>query len=194
MDDKLICCETCQKTYKTKGGLTKHIKAKHPSSSQEAHGNITKPMYMAVIKKLVNEAKNDLSADECYPSFIRNLASSYKFEVIDQDLLNKIVELYNSLCKNSKAEKFYSCYYQTIALNAKKYFKTLNPPVCTILATLLCDKILAYFNKKDEEPKVMKPITSKELDGLKYLAGYVIHAVHRKLFYTKRVITTLDVC
>ena len=75
MDDKLLCCETCRKTYKTKGGLTKNIKAKHPSSSQEAHGNIRKPMCMAVNKKLVNKAKNDLSADECYPSFIRNLAS-----------------------------------------------------------------------------------------------------------------------
>ncbi len=179
----MLCCDVCQKKYKTEGGLTKHLKAKHPDNSQK--DDAKKPLYTAVIKQLVNEAKKNISDDECYPTHVRNLARSYNFEVADQALLTQLMKLYTSLCKNSDAEKFYSSYYQTIVMNAATYFKPLEMPVCTILATSLADKVLGYHNKPDEKPQLIKPITSKELDGLQYLAGYVMHAVSRKVHAKK---------
>lgn len=91
--------------------------------------------------------------------------------------------LWAALCRNCDAEKFYSSFYQSVVLNARKYFKSLESPVCTLLATRLADKLLAHFNKPSKVQDIPnKPITERETDALQYLSGYVIHALVRKVY------------
>eukprot|EP00794_Sanderia_malayensis_P002904 gene2904-3356_t len=115
-----------------------------------------KPFYLAVLKTFVRDAVSIISNDECYPNNIRN------------------------------AEKFYSSYYASVVVNAEFYFPPLTRPACTILATTLGDKVLAYYSKPDQKQvSNVKPITCKEMDGLQYLAGYVLHAMSRKMHKQK---------
>eukprot|EP00795_Rhopilema_esculentum_P011021 gene11021-19864_t len=140
---------------------------------------------MAVLKTLVRNAKTIISIDECYPNALRSSLQQFSFIDQNQALVKTIVKLYDLLCSDSDAEKFYASYYASVVLNADSYFLPLTKPLCTILAATLGNKILAYFAKTDEQPSYTKPITAKEMDGLQYLEGYVFHAISRKIHNQK---------
>eukprot|EP00794_Sanderia_malayensis_P001919 gene1919-2176_t len=179
-DDKLQSCAIngCGKQYKTKSGLERHKKAKHSTPVSQVQAN--KPFYLAVLKTFVRDAVSIISNDECYPNNIRSLFQQFSFTDQNDALLKTLVKLYDSLCNNSDAEKFYSSYYASVVVNAEFYFPPLTRPACTILATTLGDKVLAHYSKPDEKQvSSVKPITCKEMDGLQYLAGYVLHAMSR---------------
>eukprot|EP00795_Rhopilema_esculentum_P009796 gene9796-18358_t len=127
-----------------------------------------------------DEAKEDISKDECFPDEIRSIAVAYVTEDVNNSLKEEIPKIYQSLKRNGDAEKFYSAFNSLIVKNAKKYFSQLEMPVCTILASQLADKILAFYKKPVQQPVVVKPISEREFDGLQYLAGYVIHSLVRK--------------
>ena len=91
------------------------------------------------------------------------------------------MQLYIKLWKNSDAEKFYTEYYETVVMNAEKYFQNLEFPMCTLIATRLGDKILSYYKKPTEKPAAATKISEQEVDSLQYLAGYVVHSIVRKL-------------
>ena len=67
-------------------------------------------------------------------SFVRSTVKNYIFIDNTELLTNEIQKLYNSLCSNSDAEKFYSQFYKLIVMDAKKYFNSLDFPMCTLLA------------------------------------------------------------
>lgn len=132
------------------------------------------------IYKLLMEAQKDISGDECYSNNIRSSVQNYIF--LDTALLSgEIQKLYSSLSKNSDAEKFYSKFYQLIVMNARKYFKSLDFPMCTILATRLADKILAHHSKPVDNNNAVKAISERDMDALQYLSGYVIHSLVKKI-------------
>ncbi len=145
-----------------------------------------KPFYLAVLKTFVRVAVSIISNDEFYPNNIRSLFQQFSFTDQNDALLKTLVKLYDSLCQNSDAEKFYSSYYASVVVTAEFYFPPLPRPACTILATTLGDKVLAYYSKPDQKQvSNVKPITCKEMDGLQYLAGYVLHAMSRKMHKQK---------
>eukprot|EP00795_Rhopilema_esculentum_P007262 gene7262-12949_t len=141
-------------------------------------GSTPSPAYDIV--QTASEAKEDISKDECFPDEIRSIAVAYVTEDVNNSLKEEILKIYQSLKRNGDAEKFYSAFYSLIVKNAKKYFSQLEMPVCTILASQLADKILAFYKKPVQQPVVVKPISEREFDGLQYLAGYVIHSLVRK--------------
>ncbi|XP_065061269.1 uncharacterized protein LOC135688367 [Rhopilema esculentum] len=175
-----LCCSHCGKSYKSKGGLKKHQDLKHTEiTGTETEGD-TISLDSVTIKSFIEEAKEDISKDECFPDEIRSIAVAYVTEDVNNSLKEEILKIYQSLKRNGDAEKFYSAFYSLIVKNAKKYFSQLEMPVCTILASQLADKILAFYKKPVQQPVVVKPISEREFDGLQYLAGYVIHSLVRK--------------
>ena len=66
-------------------------------------------------------------------------------------------------------------------MDAKKYFDSLDFPMCTLVATRLGDKILAHYNLPLKYEPVVKPVTERDMDALQYLSGYVIHSLVRKI-------------
>ena len=130
---------------------------------------------------LVNQAKEELGNDGCYPAQLRNAASNYIFAEENDDLRKQLLQLFVKLLENSDAEQFYTVYYEKVVMNAEKHFKNLEFPICTLIATKLGDKILSYSKKPTEEAAAAKKIPEQEVDSLQYLAGYVVHSVVRKL-------------
>ena len=147
-----------------------------PQGQAEIH------LHQEVIIMLAKDSQADVAKDECYPDTIRKAAGDHCLD--ESHLLEEEVQIrWGALSRNFDAEKFYSSFYQSVVLNARKCFESLESPVCTLLATRLADKLLAHF---DEPSKVQdvpsKPITEREIDALQYLSGYVIHALVRKIY------------
>ena len=114
-------------------------------------------------------------------SFVRSTVKNYIFIGNTELLTNEIQKLYNSLCSNSDAEKFYSQFCKLIVMDAKKYFNSLDFPMCALLAARLTDKILAHYSRPADYETVIKPLTKRDMQALQYLSGYVIHSLVRKI-------------
>ena len=65
-------------------------------------------------------------------------------------------------------------------MDAKKYFCSLDFPMCTLLATKLADKILAHYSRPADYKTVVKPLTERDMQALQYLSGYVIRSLVKK--------------
>ena len=73
-----------------------------------------------VIINMVKDSEADIAKDECYPDTIRKTARGHCF-FDESHLLEKEVQiLWGGLSRNFDAEKFYSSFYQSIVLNARK--------------------------------------------------------------------------
>ena len=87
------------------------------------------------------------------------------------------------MTKSGNAERFYSCFYSTTALNAVKHFKGLSRNAATLLSTKVADCMLAHSKEKIESTYTCAPLTKlsdEEKAGLQYIGGYVLHKLHTK--------------
>ena len=87
------------------------------------------------------------------------------------------------MTKSGNAERFYSCFYSTIALNAVKHFEGLSRNAATLLSTKVADCMLAHSKEKIESIHTCAPLTKlsdEEKAGLQYIGGYVLHKLHTK--------------
>ena len=93
-----------------------------------------------------------------------------------EHLLGELKIAFAILKKYADDEKFYSFFYGKIVINAGTLIPDLPPPMCTLMAKKLGDNVLHYFKKQKQLPcqKPHSPISAKEMDGLQYLAGYVV--------------------
>ena len=175
-------CSDCKKEYKTESGLARHRKSKHPKPQDHLDNQEnSKSIDESTIIDIIIKALQDIAGDECFPGEIRSMAKQCVFQTHNAEMLTEINKLYQSLCKNSNAEKFYRSFYGTIVVNASIFLHPLKMPVCTMLATRVADKVLAHFNKPKTVLLAMKKINQREFDGLQYLAGYVIHSLVKKI-------------
>lgn len=132
------------------------------------------------VKSLVLSSIETLKSDLCYSPDIRD-----KFDrddiSITRPLFSVCHNLYKALSQNGNAEKFFSEYYSKICSNAKIYFPTFDAKCAALLSTKLGDKIL-YFYKSPQHtvPSQPKALTKPEIDGLQYLAGYVVRKLIKK--------------
>ena len=84
----------------------------------------------------MNDAKSKIENKNVFTNAIREEIRSYQFEISEES--NEFEDLQmicEGLTKNGNAEKFYSKYYATIALQATKYFTGLSRNSATLLAT-----------------------------------------------------------
>ena len=121
-----------------------------------------------------------------HPKSIRDELSAYTYDNGLQEITAEfcdIEDLYKRLIKSGNAERFYSCFYSTIALNAVKYFKGLSRNAATLLSTKVADCMLAHSKEKIESIYTCTPLTKlsdEEKAGLQYIGGYVLHKLHTK--------------
>ena len=61
-------------------------------------------------------------------------------------------------------------------------FRAQNP-TCSLVATRLADKVLNFSHREPNLTKVShtNPISEKELNGMQYLAGYVVSKLFKKI-------------
>ena len=188
----LFKCETCFKTYKTRNGLIRHHNAKHVvtkiNNIEPTQYSASTPIPIDVVKKVVNtvwhdnlaellkEIQDDLSVDECFIPELRDAIKMYNFRDTDNQLLLAIKKIQEKYIKNCDADEYYSVFYGDIVISCSSYFKGLRPHYCTLVATRLADKKLHFPHRQPNLTKVShtNPINERKLNGLQYLAGYVV--------------------
>lgn len=117
---------------------------------------------------------------------IRDELRSYTYNNGLQDVTAgfcDIEDLYKRLIKSGNAERFYSSFYSTIALNALKHFEGLSRNAATLLSTKVADCMLAHSKEKVQSMDTCAPLTKlsdQEKAGLQYIGGYVLHKLHTK--------------
>eukprot|EP00794_Sanderia_malayensis_P002686 gene2686-3108_t len=189
-DSTRFSCEICKKKYKTKSGLNRHNNKKHGGVAEsnpqellerESVNNTSIPcLNTANIVELVQQSKEELSKNERYPLMLRENITQYQFH-LTEELQSALCSSYSILAKHADADKFFSFFYSKVVLKAEELVPGLQKPMSTLLAKNLGDKILYFFRKPQQLPSPeVKPISNKEIDGLQYLAGYVIHMLLKK--------------
>ncbi|XP_065674680.1 uncharacterized protein LOC136091273 [Hydra vulgaris] len=173
----VFTCQNCKKFYKTKGGLTRHMRSKHTNRKTDEVNLLS----IETLKTLVTEAINTLLSEKYYPDSILDKISQYNNEINDV-LYNQCNTIYKKLVNSGNGENFYMQTYSTLVKDSEKYFNELEKPCSTLISTTLTDKILYYYKKSCSlnKPIEPKPISAKELDGLQYLAGYVVSKFLKK--------------
>ena len=160
--------------------MTRHSNSKHQLKSRDTDVEFNE-MTTSVLISLAEDSQQSLSVDECYTQEIRNKLKEYEF-VLTESLLFKVMGIYKALKKTCSGENFYSNFYSSIVIDAESYFPGLVKPLCTLFATKLADKIFNFFNRPPLQVSATQPptITEKEMDGLQYLAGYVVRKFLKK--------------
>ncbi|XP_065646260.1 uncharacterized protein LOC136076757 [Hydra vulgaris] len=177
-----ISCITCGQICKSKGGLKRHINSAHPllinAPKEEKLDHLTTIMFSGIVK----EVQNTLSYDTCYPEKMRQAIEDYNFEFND-NLYNEVTKLTAEFRSSGNAEIFLSKFYSSIVLSAHNYILNLDKRLGALLVLHIGNHILSFCKKQQNtahEENITKPISAQELDGLQYLAGYVVHKFIKK--------------
>jgi hypothetical protein len=150
---------------------------------------INKSITTDMLVAMVDDVKLKLSNNLVFNETLREELKAYSFKKpteksVEFGLLKVI---YDGLIKNGNPEKFYSKYYAQVPLNAMKYFPGLSRNAATLLSTKLADRMLSCSKERDnDQTKVEKLcLSDKELAGMQYLGGYVLHNLYKKLTNSK---------
>ncbi|XP_065653674.1 uncharacterized protein LOC136080663 [Hydra vulgaris] len=177
-----ISCITCGQICKSKGGLKRHINSAHllliNAPKEEKLDHLTTIMFSGIVK----EVQNTLSYDTCYPEKMRQAIKDYNFEFND-NLYNEVTKLTAEFRSSGNAEIFLSKFYSSIVLSAHNYILNLDKRLGALLVLHIGNHILSFCKKQQNtahEENITKPISAQELDGLQYLAGYVVHKFIKK--------------
>ena len=202
----LFKCETCFKTYKTKNGLIRHLNAKHVvteiNNTEPTQYSTSTPVSIDVMKTVVNtvshenltellkEFQDELSVDECFTPELLDAIKKYNFCDTDNQLLLAINKIQEKYIKNCDADEYYSVFYSDIVISCPSYFKGFISQLCTLVVTRLADKVLHFSHREPHLTKVShtNPISERELNGLQYLACYVVFKQLKKLKNVKNAI------
>ena len=105
-------------------------------------------------------------------------------------ILENVQAMFIELTNTGNAEHFYSEYYGRIILKSKEFFPSLEQPLCSLFAKRLGDKLFASARKPVQGPfEKPSPITAREMGGLQYLSGYVVHKLLKKVKNQKNYLT-----
>ena len=169
-------CSLCAKKYKTASGLARHISQKHEGSSSDLLFN------KDTLTSLVSKAKEIIYDDLCWSTQQREIIS--KFEHIEKEqsiLFEEIYKICKDFNKNRNATQFFASYYANVASKSSIFFSNLPRASSTTLAIQLGETVLCHLTEKNSIDKPNpSPITDREVDGLQYLSGYVIHKLLKK--------------
>ena len=185
-----VVCELCHKKCKSKSGLKRHKTVKHRDTREDVEkqkeGGQDSYLTFVAYSRIVEKAKHKIADNKIYPKTIRDELRCYTHNNSLQDIPAEfcdIEDLYKRLTKSGNAERFYSCFYSTIALNAVKHFKGLSRNAATLLSTKVADCMLVHSKEKIEGTYTCAPLTKlsdEEKAGLQYIGGYVLHKLHTK--------------
>ena len=204
-------CEQCEKVCKSQRGLTRHINAKHPAPDvfpDQSTPNFTpkttestletslKKLHPIKLMDIVRKAASKIAADKCFPQSLRSKFSSENFSFSNNDaqkLWEKLRPIIDSF--NNDAEKYFSDFFALFIENLlpEKFenFTTTN----TLMSEVATDVLehLKSEGKSATESMVITAaaISENELKSLQYLAGFVIHKLHSKFFFSRKTCNTV---
>ena len=199
-------CDICDKVCKSQRGLTRHNTAKHNEhqSSNDAESSTKKarkekqeaeeilhPLYFM---KYVNESAKKLSLEEVYSEKTRQTFHSYELTL---DQARQSYEHFRELIVTFKGdvEKFLPKFYHILKVDG--VFHGLGSgKIPHLLGAEVAMHVVSHLTKSEVRKEVLaftQPnFSQKDMDVIRYLSGYVISTVYRRL-YRKKVQSELGV-
>ena len=170
-------CTECKKSYKTKGGLSRHQKSKHQLSQKIVIDNLR-------LKKIIEQAATKLSEDFCFDDGVRNAFNLFSISTDECLVLwHQLKAIFDNFSGN--AEKFYSKFYDFLQPGKPQLFNKLSRYQSTLLSTEVSNLCLELLSKTED---ITMPITrsdihltEKQIASLEYLSGYCFRTVYARL-------------
>ena len=164
--------------------MKRHITCKHKEENdndpETDEGEFTNEM----LANMVKEAKRRLVNNKVFSKDIREELSAYEFTNLPEESMEfaDLQKIFKQLMKKKDQEKFYTMFYSTVPLNSTKYFTGLSRNAATLLSTKIADIMLVNSKEKSVVPVKAFDIklTDKEMTGLQYVGGYVLHKLYNK--------------
>ena len=176
---------------KTGGGLKLHKKKKHEYEAVplvEDH-----VLDIDTIMELIMKSCHGIKEENLYPLKIIDSISLFLGE-LDSGVPNTFFNLIDDINKNvsfKNKESFYKDFYTHIVRNCAIYFPSLQYKTTTIITRKLAEHIYNFKSKKETNEELFtKRLSKKELAGLQYISGYVVHKLYKKLKYSKHTSDT----
>lgn len=169
------------------GGLKRHITCKHtgekendPGTDDGEEDKFTNEM----LAKIVDEVKRRLVDNKVFSKDIREELRSYELTYLPEESMElaELQKIFKQLMKKKDQEKFYATFYSTVPLNSTKYFTGLSRNAATLLSTKVADIMIVYSKEKSFIPgkDFEIKLSDKEMAGLQYVGGYVLHKLYKK--------------
>ena len=172
----MLGCTKCKKTFKTQGGLRRHVKRQH---SEEEPVKILLETFECIISDTIMSLMDNKNYPESERLKIRQF---FNVTVCAESMYPKILPLVTDLYQSGNIDNFYKVYYMTLLLNASFYITgDLHTPISTLILKKIGERLVENIRKgEDVHNPFDVPITDKEMDVLQYLAGYVVQKLLKK--------------
>ena len=193
-------CEICNKTCKSKRGLTRHTNAKHAdtatekSTSSATESNISKDalsfkkLSQAKLNEILKVSCDNVLKDMCLPPESTRQAffnCTFTFDEI-MALWEKLRPLIDE--HTGDGEKFFTGFYGLLDENllpSKFHEITLTNILMMEVGNLVLIHLDSGFKTQSQPEKEVSLVTENEIKCLQYVSGYIIHKLHNKFRFSK---------
>lgn len=171
-------CSKCSKICKSKGGLTKHTNSKHGGTDCVSN---TTPLCKETLTSFVSAIKKNVIDEHLYGDEIE---SAIEKASVTQELLDKLVPLYNKFRKSRNQDKLLESFYGLMPGSAK-LLNCEDSRVANIVMIHIPDHLVGFvnINRMRSSSAVTETnsqkIKSSEHGPLEYIAGYVVQKLCR---------------
>ena len=181
-------CTFCSKKCKSLSGLKRHMTCKHKDELEDKETECIEgeqcKFTADLLAKMVDEVKQRIVNNKVFSKTIREELRAYSFTNLAEESTEfvELQKIYKQLMKKKNQERFYAKFYSIVPLNSCRYFTGLPRNSATLLSTKLADVMLAYSKEKAviTVRNFKFELTEKEMAGLQYIGGYVLHKLHNK--------------
>ena len=194
-------CSLCPKICISRGGLTRHMNAKHseekdpnnqsevsPKSKKKAE-DVLHPLYF---KKYIEQCTEKLSKDECYPEGIMKEFQSYNVGSLSDvlhtyNIVKDVIEKFDG-----DSEKFYPLFYKRVSDAEQLFLRPLSHNCSLLLGFEVANHVLCHLSgsmlKGDvvELKEKSQEFNEKEKSVISYLSGYVFSTFYRRIRFSKK--------
>ena len=192
--EKTFPCNSCEKICKSKGGLTRHINAKHKNKT--AHGNknvalsvakLTKEELSSIVEKIKAKITKDGFWDDEMTANMASISSN-------DALYNNIQPISERFCRKRNQDKFLMEFYELIP-ESSGILQCKNQQLCSLVMISMPDYLVSLFkgcvtgqqqpftssgSETGVSPGVSSELNEHERGPLSYIAGYVLSNLRKK--------------
>ena len=175
----------CSKICKSKSGLTRHTNNKHKNDAPLKLQSFSKE---DVASQLAESITKVLNAG-LYAADMTIDASNI---IVTEEQIELLTKTVNKLNMKS-AEKFYTNFFSTITASAASFINSEHLSTAVLILSKLSIKLLGLQKRKEdteiESASYSRTISEREIAGLQYLGGYILHTLHGRMSKSKHAKT-----
>ena len=127
-------------------------------------------------------AVRNINAAGVFAENLRKELSSYVYQPLSEssDEYSFLKTLYDDFTKSGNLDKYYSKYYAKVPFRSTTFFSGLSRNAATLLSTKIANSLIAFNKMERESTNTTTILHERDIAGLQYLGGYVLHKLYRK--------------